>query len=128
MKQNILVTGARQLLTLHGPSGPRRGAALNNLGLIEDGAVLVVDGIISNAGPSRRIENLAEARNALEINANGRVVMPGFIDCHTHLISGVPALGDEAEAPNLTGTQRTLSAMRSVRAAPARTLEVQGRS
>jgi imidazolonepropionase len=127
MKQNILVRGARQLLTLHGPSGPRRGAALNNLGLIEDGAVLVVNGIISSAGPSRRIENLAEARTALEINANGRVVMPGFIDCHTHLISGVATLSDTAEAGNSSGPQRTLSAIRTVRAAPARTLEFQAR-
>src|SRR3979490_2004524 len=123
MKQNILVRGARQLLTLHGPSGPRRGAALNNLGLIEDGAVLVVNGIISSAGPSRRRENLAEARTALEINANGRVVMPGFIDSHTHLISGVATLSDTAEEGNFSGPQRTLSAIRTVRAAPARTLE-----
>src|SRR5258706_7586041 len=92
MKQNILVRGARQLLTLHGPSGPRRGAALSQLGLIEDGAVLVVNGIISSVGPSRRVENLAEARDAMEINATGRVVMPGFVDSHTHLVSGLPAL------------------------------------
>src|SRR3954454_14437909 len=99
MKQNILVRGARQLLTLHGPSGPRRGAALNSLGLIEDGAVLVVNGLISSVGPSRRVENLAEARTAVEINATGRVVMPGFVDCHTHLISGPPLLDEPREPP-----------------------------
>ena len=38
-----LVRGARQLLTLRGPSGPRRGADLRNLGLIQDGAILIVD-------------------------------------------------------------------------------------
>ena len=126
MKQNILVRGARQLLTLHGPSGPRRGAALNNLGLIEDGAVLVVNGIISSVGPSRRVENLAEAREAMEINATGRVVMPGFIDCHTHLISGAPQL-DDTLPQGRTEAQQIMAVIRSVRSAPARSLEFQAR-
>ncbi|HYZ84226.1 MAG TPA: hypothetical protein VE621_07470, partial [Bryobacteraceae bacterium] len=76
----LLVRGARQLLTLNGPSGPRRGSAMANLGLIEDGAVLIVNGVVASVGPSRRVENLAEARGAAEINATGRVVMPGFVD------------------------------------------------
>ena len=126
MKQNILVRGARQLLTLHGPSGPRRGAALNNLGLIEDGAVLVVNGIISSVGPSRRVENLAEAREATEINATGRVVMPGFIDCHTHLISGAPQL-DDTLPQGRTEVQQIMAVIRAVRSAPARSLEFQAR-
>jgi imidazolonepropionase len=90
----LLVRGARQLLTLHGPSGPRRGADLRNLGLIQDGAVLIVDGIIREVGPSRRLENLAVARRVEEINASGRVVLPGFVDSHTHLVGGPPRLLD----------------------------------
>ena len=83
----ILIRGARQLLTLQfrGSRGPRRGADWNDLGIIQDGAVLVRDGVIKELGPTRRVENLAEARNALEVNAVGRVVMPGFVDSHTHL-------------------------------------------
>jgi imidazolonepropionase len=127
MKQNILVRGARQLLTLHGPSGPRRGASLNNLGIIEDGAVLVVNGVIANVGISRRVENLAEARTAIEINATGRVVMPGFIDSHTHLISGPTRLDNPPKEGSADGVQDTLSAIRTVRAAPARSLEFQAR-
>ncbi len=42
--------------------------------------------MIDQVGPTRRVENLAAARNAKEINAYGRVVMPGFVDSHTHLI------------------------------------------
>ena len=88
-----LVRGARQLVTLHGTSGPRRGADLKSLGIIQDGAVLIVDGEIRDVGPSRRVENLALARQAREIDAIGRVVMPGFVDSHTYL-AGRRALGD----------------------------------
>jgi imidazolonepropionase len=67
-------------LTLRGPSGVRRGAALNDLGIIEDGSVLIQDGRIVSVGPTRRIENLKEAKGAIDIPVNGAVVMPGFVD------------------------------------------------
>lgn len=86
----ILIRGARQLLTLRGPAGARRGPALNELTIIPDGALLIRDGILREIGPSRRVENLAEARGAVEINAAGRVVMPGFVDSHTHLVFPSP--------------------------------------
>jgi imidazolonepropionase len=94
MGRPILVRGARQLLTLRGPAGPRRGGDLRNLGLVQDGSVLIVDGLIREVGPTRRVENLALARDAVEINATGRVVMPGFVDSHTHLVSGAPRLAE----------------------------------
>ena len=90
----ILVRGARQLITLRGDSGPRRGAALRDLGLIQDGAVLVRDGVIASLGPSRRVENLSAARSAREIDATGRVVVPGFVDSHTHVVCGPSRLAD----------------------------------
>jgi imidazolonepropionase len=89
-----LVRGARQLLTLRGGSGPRRGAALRDLGMVPNGAVLITDGAIVDAGPARRIEKLPGARRAREMNAEGGVVMPGFVDSHTHLVFGRPRLVD----------------------------------
>jgi imidazolonepropionase len=89
-----LVRGARQLLTLRGDAAPRRGAALSDLGIVPNGVVLMKDGIIVDAGPARRIEKLPEARRAREIDASGRVAMPGFVDSHTHLVFGRPRLVD----------------------------------
>src|SRR4051794_7607173 len=91
MKKATLVRGARQLLTLHGSAtGPRSGSDLENLGIIEDGSVLIVNGTIRAVGPTRRIENLAEAKNAEVITASGQIVLPGLVDPHVHL-TGVPA-------------------------------------
>ncbi|MDZ4797490.1 MAG: amidohydrolase family protein [Bryobacteraceae bacterium] len=90
MSRNLLIRGARQLLTLHGSSsGPRRGDSMQDLGIIEDGSVLIAGGAIASVGPTRRVENLAEARSAEEINASGHVVMPGFVDSFAGLF-GVP--------------------------------------
>lgn len=89
-----LVRGARQLLTLRGDGGPRRGDALRDLGIVPNGAVLIKDGVIVDAGPARRIEKLPAARRAQEIDATRRVVMPGFVDSHTHLVFGRPRLAD----------------------------------
>ncbi len=86
MEETIVVRGARQLLTLRGPTGPRRGPALRDLEIIPDGALLIRNGIIQQVGLSRRIENLAATRNAREISAVGRIVMPGFVDCHSGIV------------------------------------------
>jgi imidazolonepropionase len=67
-------------LTLRGPKGMRRGSALEDLGLIEDGSVLIRDGIIDCIGSTRRIENLKDARGAVQIPVHGMVVLPGFVD------------------------------------------------
>jgi imidazolonepropionase len=85
LSNSLLITGASQLLTLRG-RGPRRGKALTNLGIIKDGAVLTRDGVIAVVGPRVKVEVLAEARAAERFDAGGRVVLPGFVDSHTHLI------------------------------------------
>src|ERR1700734_3645435 len=80
-----LITGCSELLTLRG-SVPRRGEALAELGLIRDGALLVHGDRITAIGPRRRIERMKEARRAEKLDFGGRVVLPGFVDAHTHLI------------------------------------------
>jgi imidazolonepropionase len=56
-------------------------------GLVRDGAVLVRDGNILAVGPRVRVARLSEARGAKKLDLGGRVVLPGFVDSHTHLIS-----------------------------------------
>jgi imidazolonepropionase len=83
--QTLLITGCSELLTLRGPA-PRRGRALNELGIIADGAVLVRDGIIVAVGTRPNVARLVEARRAQRLDLGGRVVLPGFVDSHTHLV------------------------------------------
>ena len=72
------------MLTLRG--GPRRGNSLSNLGLVKDGAILVRDGKIVAVGPRAQMERRAAAKFADKFDLGGRVVLPGFVDSHTHLI------------------------------------------
>jgi imidazolonepropionase len=66
--------------------GARRGAAVSSIGVIRDGAILVRDGLIAAVGPSSKIEKLTESKKAEKVDVGGRVVLPGFVDAHTHLI------------------------------------------
>ena len=118
--------GARQLITLRGPAEPRRGAALKELGIIRDGALLIEDGKIVEVGVSRRVENLALAHRSQEIDATGHVVMPGFVDCHAHLVWGVPE-PDEYEARMDGATPDPASTLQALRNASAKRLESRAR-
>jgi imidazolonepropionase len=76
----LAITGCSQLVTLAGPARPRIGPEMRDLKIIEDGAMLIEDGRILQTGPRREIEALADSA----IDAGRRVVMPGFVDAHTH--------------------------------------------
>lgn len=82
---SLLITNCSQLVTLAGPSRPRVGIELRDLQIINDGAMLVQDGRIVAVGSKSEIEALVSA-DAEVIDAGGRVVMPGFVDAHTHLV------------------------------------------
>jgi imidazolonepropionase len=78
----MLIHSASQLLTLSG--GPQRGHTLGRLGILEDGAVLVRDESILAVGPTT--EMLAAYPDEPRLDASGCVVLPGFVDPHTHVI------------------------------------------
>ncbi len=74
-------------MTLAGPAGPRIGPEMRKLAIMPNGAMLVRGGRIAAVGPRVAVEPLASAA-AEVIDAGGRVVTPGFVDAHTHLIFG----------------------------------------
>jgi imidazolonepropionase len=81
----LLITGASQILTLRGKA-PRRGTSLSKLGIEKDGAFLVSDGRIVAVGPRAKVEAHSAAKDSETLDLGGRVVLPGFVDSHTHLI------------------------------------------
>jgi len=82
---SLLIRGASQIVTLAGRT-PRRGSALADLGLLREGAILLRDGVIAAVGPAGKVEKLKAARSAELLDLDGRIVLPGFVDSHTHLI------------------------------------------
>ena len=84
----MLIHSASQLLTLSG--GLQRGRDLGNLGILENGAVLIRDEKIIAVGSTDELR--ASYPNEPTLDASGCVVMPGFVDPHTHVIWG----GDRA--------------------------------
>ena len=97
----LLLINIAQLLTLRHPpqaQGPRRGPALKELGIIEDAAVLCLGGKIVSIGKTKdalRDPWLKKNRKkVLEINCEGQVVLPGFVDSHTHPVFVSPRLVD----------------------------------
>jgi len=86
----MLIYSASQLLTLAG--GPQRGRALGTLGIIENGAVLIRDEKIVALGPTPELKSAYP--NEPRLDANHCVVMPGFVDPHTHLIWGGDRAGE----------------------------------
>jgi imidazolonepropionase len=79
---NLNVVHAKQLLTLKGGSAPRRATALRELSIINDGAVSMRDGTIRWVGPTDDLPD----KHAPTLDASGKVVLPGFVDSHTHAV------------------------------------------
>jgi imidazolonepropionase len=126
----MLIHSASQLLTLFG--GPQRGGDLGQLGLIEDGAVLVRDGKIAAVGPTGELRRAYPDEESLD--AGGCAVLPGFVDPHTHLIwAGDRAAEFESKMGGakyldiLAAGGGILSTVRATRAAPVESLMEQTR-
>ncbi len=95
----LLLINVRQLVTLRSAvDGPRRGAALADLGMIEDAAVLCVGGKIASVGSMRDAARdpwlKKNRKKVMEVDCSGRVVLPGLVDSHTHPVFVNPRLID----------------------------------
>lgn len=86
-KIDLLIFNSSELLTISGKNEARTGKDLNKLSVIKNGAIAVNDGIILETGNSK---DLLEKYSKVDrlIDAENCVVMPGFVDCHTHLVYG----------------------------------------
>jgi imidazolonepropionase len=98
-RAGLLLVNIGQLLTLRSAAdGPRRGASLSELGVIENAAVLCLGGKIVSVGGTKdalRDPWLKKNRKKVtEIDCGGRVVLPGFVDSHTHPVFTHPRLVD----------------------------------
>jgi imidazolonepropionase len=78
----MLIHSISQLLTI--PGDVQRGHDLGDLGIIENAAVLIDDGLIIAVGPSDEMRGIYADEE--DLDACGRLVMPGFVDPHTHLV------------------------------------------
>ena len=105
MAKSLAVINCSQLVSLAGPARPRVGAELSELGIIEDGAMLARKDLIEKVGSRKEIEPLIDGDCAL-IDVGGRIVLPGFVDAHTHpVFAGTRANEFEERAGGATYEQ-----------------------
>ncbi|MFU8766596.1 MAG: hypothetical protein ACNA7I_02850, partial [Candidatus Methanoperedens sp.] len=85
---DLIIFNASELLTLSGgSSGPRTGEQMDDLGIIENGSIAVSKGKIIACGDADKVkEEVSTTAGTMEIDASNKVVMPGFIDTHSHLV------------------------------------------
>jgi imidazolonepropionase len=119
-----LFVHCKELVTLADgpPTGPRRGAAMRALGVVPDGAVAVRGGRVVATGPTDEMRR--DYRAGDELDLSGYVVLPGFVDCHTHPVFAATREGEFhqrcAGADYMAIAEQgggILSSMRAVRAA-----------
>ena len=91
IEADLLIHSAAQVVTC-AADAPKRGATMQDVGLISDGAVVVKDGRILAIGPTESIRERYGAGQT--INATGKVVCPGFVDPHTHVVYAGDRLGE----------------------------------
>jgi imidazolonepropionase len=84
MQADLLIHSATQVITVASPGGPKRGADMRDVGIVAGGAVAVHDGRIVAVGPSDELRSRVHAAQSL--SAHRYLVLPGFVDPHTHLV------------------------------------------
>ena len=90
--KSVAVLHASQVVTLEGSKRPRIGPELSDLAIIRNGGMLIRDGVVTLVGLSDEIER--NAHGADIIDASGCVVLPGFVDAHTHPVFAGNRLDD----------------------------------
>jgi imidazolonepropionase len=93
LSHSLAIINSSQLVTLAGPARPRIGAELNELAIIQNGALLVRNSLIESVGTTDQIARLIDA-DCMVIDAGGRVVLPGFVDAHTHPVFAGNRVGE----------------------------------
>lgn len=86
-KGSLLIKGASELITCSG-FGPKKGAEMSELHIIEEGALVIEGGIIVAVGKTTDILAQYNEADYEVIDAKGKAVLPGFVDSHTHLVFG----------------------------------------
>ena len=98
----LAVWNCAQLVTLAGPARPRIGREMRELAIVPDGAMLIRDGRIQAIGSRAGMERVVSA-DAQVVDAGGRIVLPGFVDAHTHpVFAGTRAAEFEQRAEGAT--------------------------
>jgi imidazolonepropionase len=129
----VLLDRISQLVTMSGEPGPRRGRQMRVINVIEDAAVLISGGQIAAVGTRREVLRnpwLKEHRaEVIELDCRGKLVLPGFVDSHTHPVFVAPRLIDFQERTAGASYEEIAAAgggirasMESVRAASEATL------
>lgn len=86
----VWIQHAAQLATIAGENGPRKREKMSELGIIEDGSIWIEDGVIQAIGTTEELQKQFgdRAADAEVIDASGRLVTPGLVDPHTHVVYG----------------------------------------
>jgi len=84
MKVDLVIENAAQLVTCASNGRAKRGAEMQTVGIVENGALAISDGAIVGVGQSDEINKNYESEN--RIDAKGKVVCPAFVDPHTHVV------------------------------------------
>jgi len=87
MKNNIMIKNAAELVTCSGFKA-KQGKDMSELHIIEDGAVVIEEGIIKAVGKTEEILEKYDERDFQVIDASNKAVLPGFVDSHTHFVIG----------------------------------------
>lgn len=83
--RNIVIKNAKEIVTSTG-FNKKTGEEMKNIGIIEDGSIIITDGIIEKVGKTKDIFKDFDTEDYEIIDASGRSVLPGFVDSHTHFI------------------------------------------